>query len=118
MLKNNDGTIGYLFPKRIAIEHLNLRKDLLPKALTMIDSLSFVVLKHDTLRRTLEYQNYSLREIVNNDSLAIQQLTETLNNSEKTLRKQKRTLKLWKLGVVSSGILGIVLGYLLAQAGS
>lgn len=118
MVKNNDGTIGYLFPKRVAIEYLNLRKELVPKALTMIDSLSFVVLKHDTLRRSLEFQNYSLREIVNNDSLAIQQLTETLNNSEKTFKKQKMTLKLWKLGTVSSGIFGIILGYFLAQAGS
>jgi len=118
LVKNSDGTISYLFPKRIAIEYLNLRKELVPQALSMIDSLSLVVLKQDTLTNSLTDQNTILRGIVYNDSLAIARLMETVNNTEQTLKNQKRKIRLWKFGAVSTGIIGTILGFLIGQVAS
>jgi len=116
IVKISDSTFGYLFPKNIAIEYLNMRKELVPRAFTMIDSLSLIVLKQDTARQVLQDQNEMLRNIIQNDSVAIVQLTTTLANTEQTLKKQKRRLSLWKLSAVGTGILGGIVGYMFGRA--
>ena len=118
LVKNGDGTVAYLFPRRIAIEYLHLRKDVVPQAISLIDSLNLVVLKQDTVKDTFASQLVYCNNIISNDSLAIAQLNTTLENNEATLKKQKRKIMWWKLSAMGSGILGAVLGYVIGQAGS
>lgn len=116
IVKTSNNTFAYLFPKKVAVEYLNMRKELVPRAFTMIDSLSLIVLKQDTARQVLQDQNEALRNIMQNDSLAIAQLTTTLASTEQTLKKQKRKLNLWKLSAVGTGILGGIVGYMFGRA--
>lgn len=115
ILKGVDGNIGYIFPKKIAIEYLNIKKNVLTRAQSIIDSLSLRALKQDTTNQVIFLENRKLREIIRNDSTAIQLQQTTLKETEAGLNKMKRRLFLWKVSAGMLSVAGFVVGMALGK---
>jgi len=115
VIRDQDQKIGYLFPKKFAIEYLNLKTHVLPQANSLIDSLEFLSGEKDSLLANLQMQNNKLHQIVHNDTVAINLQKETLKDTEETLQKIKRKLSLWKIGAGALSVLGFVVGLVLGS---
>jgi hypothetical protein len=115
VIRDQSENIGYLFPKKFAIEYLNLKQQVLPQANNLIDSLEFLAEQKDSLIANLQLQNGKLRQVVQNDTLAIKIQQETLNATEETLEKIRRRISLWKISVGALSVLGFVVGLALGK---
>jgi len=113
-VKDLQGNVGFIFPKVIAIEYMNIKKNAV-QAKAHIDSLSRLVQLHESAKKDLELENVKLRQVVRNDSTAIQMQQATLTNTENELKKMKRRLTLWKIGTGSLAIAGFVIGIALGK---
>lgn len=115
LLQDKNGKVGYLFPKIYAIEYLKLRQKVLVQTTTLIDSLNLKIQKQDTMIENKNQQNIYFRQMLQNDSLAIQKQAVALNEAEAGINKLQFKLKFWKYSAAILGAAGFVVGLLLGR---
>lgn len=115
MVRDPEQNVGYLFPKKFAIEYLNLKQKVIPQANSLIDSLEFRAVRKDSMITNLQMQNIKLRQIVKNDTIAIRMQKESLSQAEKSLEKIRRQISFWKISAGALSVVGFVVGLALGK---
>ena len=109
MVKGTNDSVAFAFPRKVAIEYLNIRRDLLPAKNRQLDEMKLHVA---TLEGKVENQNQEivrLGEQRGNDQLAIARMDSTLRNNDEVIAKQIRRINRFKfytyvLGAAAAGL--------------
>ena len=115
IVRDQDQNVGYLFPKKFAIEYLNLKKNVVTQANALIDSLEYQTLQQDSLLTNLRTQNMKLHKVIQNDTLAIRIQKETLSQTRESLQKIRRRISFWKMSAGALSVAGFVIGLMLGK---
>lgn len=113
IIKDDLGNVGYVFPRKFAVEYLNIKNELLPTLNEKMVSLEKLTEEQKNALINLEQQKANHEKIIerNNEAIALQQ--ETLNDTKAGLESVKRRLRFWKIGAAAIGISAFLLGFAL-----
>lgn len=109
-LRDANNNIGFIFPYRMAVEYRNLRMEVLPRYQGLIATLEQENAFKDSTIANLAQENTEFKKIIKNNQDDIEQLRQTLRNTDATLKEQIRKVNRFKFLTYTLGLTTLVLG--------